>query len=111
MLITTTHNLPNYEVIMISTFASQHVEGTNSWFDRIANWVDVWGGRSGKYEKLLKRCTDAVVADLMEQAEIENPSINALLGLTITPFPINGTRLIAIQALATAAIVTPIEKS
>lgn len=67
--VTTTHAVEGRSVAgYLGIVTGEAVMGTNFVSDWFAGIRDVFGGRSGSYQKLLNRAKDEAVADLRERA-------------------------------------------
>ncbi len=70
MIVTTTHSVEGRAIrSYLGVVSGQAVMGTNFFRDFFASITDVVGGRSGSYEKELRRAKDLALAEMMEDAE------------------------------------------
>lgn len=82
MLITTTSNLQGLEIVAYKGIViGEAILGTNVFRDMFAGITDVVGGRSGAYEKVLRRAREQALADL--QSEAAELGANAVIGVDI----------------------------
>ena len=82
MIVTTTpsiegHAIRDYRGIVIG----EVIVGANLFRDLFASITDIVGGRSGKYENVLKRARDEALAEM--EAEAEKVGANAVVGVDI----------------------------
>ncbi|MEW4468766.1 heavy metal-binding domain-containing protein [Parasphingorhabdus sp. JC815] len=82
MIVTTTptiegHMIRDYHGIVVG----EVIVGANLFRDLFASITDIVGGRSGKYETVLKRARDEALTEL--QAEAEKLGANAVVGVDL----------------------------
>jgi len=69
MIVTTTNNIENREIIdYLGVVSGEAVYGANIFKDIFASIRDVVGGRAGAYENVLRDGKDAAIGDMMENA-------------------------------------------
>src|SRR5690349_1697121 len=69
MLLTTTHTLEGQRIVKyIGLVSGEAILGANVFRDFFAGIRDVIGGRSGSYEKVLRKAKEAALEDMAEQA-------------------------------------------
>ena len=82
MIVTTTNSIDGKTVSAYRGLVSgEAVMGANIFRDLFAGIRDIVGGRSGSYEKELKKARDLALADM--QAEAEALGANAVIGVDI----------------------------
>ena len=70
MIVTTTDTVDGRRITgYLGIVAGQAVMGTNMFRDFFAGIRDIVGGRSGSYEKELRKAKQVALADMMEEAE------------------------------------------
>lgn len=104
-IVSTTFNAGSGQHEVVGSFASQSVRASNFVKDFFAGIRDTFGGRSRGYDKAIQEATNEVILDLKRQAQSANPRVNALVGLQVSVFPVGGSKMIGIHAIATAVIV------
>ncbi|MEL6874526.1 MAG: heavy metal-binding domain-containing protein [Pseudomonadota bacterium] len=82
MIVSTTHTLENHAIrdyrgIVIG----EVIVGANLFRDLFASITDIVGGRSGKYENVLKRARDEALMEM--QAEAAKLGANAVVGVDL----------------------------
>lgn len=106
VLITTTSSVDGAKVQRYNGIVSARVvTGTGFFSDFIADFSDVFGGRSSTYQKQLKSIYDEVVELL--KAEAAKVNANAILGVRIDHDEISGKgkQMFMVTATGTAAVV------
>lgn len=69
MIVTTTHTVEGRTIqSYMGVVAGQAVMGTNMFRDFFASITDVVGGRSGSYEKELRKAKDLAMAEMIQEA-------------------------------------------
>lgn len=82
MIITTTGNIDGKNIREYkAVVAGEAVVGANVFRDMFASIRDIVGGRSGSYEKVLRKAREAAFEDIAEQAE--EVGANAIVGVDI----------------------------
>lgn len=82
MIITTTGSIDGSDIREYKgVIAGEAVVGANIFRDMFASIRDVVGGRSGSYEKVLRKAREAAFEDMAEQAE--DMGANAIVGVDI----------------------------
>jgi uncharacterized protein YbjQ (UPF0145 family) len=82
MLVTTTPEVAGRRITAYHGLVSgEAVLGANIFRDMFASVRDVIGGRSGSYEKELKKARDIAVADMVEEAR--ERGANAVIGVDL----------------------------
>jgi uncharacterized protein YbjQ (UPF0145 family) len=70
MIVTTTGGVDGRTITSyMGVVTGQAVMGTNMFRDFFASITDVVGGRSGSYEKELRKAKDLAMAEMIQQAE------------------------------------------
>jgi uncharacterized protein YbjQ (UPF0145 family) len=70
MIVTTTHSMEGRRIVgYLGIVAGQAVMGTNMFRDFFAGIRDIVGGRSGAYEKELRKAKQVALADMVEEAD------------------------------------------
>lgn len=82
MLITTTSTLEGHRIeSYLGLVTGEAILGANVFRDFFAGIRDVLGGRSGSYEKVLRRAKQEALEDLMDQAR--GLGANAVVGVDL----------------------------
>lgn len=69
MIVTTTDNVDGHDIAAyLGLVSGQAVMGTNLFRDLFAGIRDIVGGRSGSYEKELRKARELALEDMTEQA-------------------------------------------
>jgi uncharacterized protein YbjQ (UPF0145 family) len=103
MIITTTNNIPNIEIVeILSVVHNRVVLGTNLFSDISAGFSDFFGGNNSAYEKRLAEITNQVIEGLKEKAK--KIKADALIDLKIDVDEISGgsKSMFMVTAIATA---------
>lgn len=82
MIVTTTNLVEGRKVAAYHGLVTgEAVMGANIFRDLFASITDIVGGRSGAYEKELKKARDVAVQEMMEEAE--SRGCNAIIGVDL----------------------------
>jgi uncharacterized protein YbjQ (UPF0145 family) len=82
MLITTTSNLEGHAITRyLGMVTGEAILGANVFRDFFAGIRDVLGGRSGSYEKVLRRAKQEAIEDMLDQAR--GLGANAVVGVDL----------------------------
>ena len=82
MILTTTHNVEGYQIKdYLGVVAGEAILGTNFFKDFFANIRDIVGGRSGAYEKELRRAREIAFQEIQEEAL--RVGANAIVGIDL----------------------------
>lgn len=82
MIVTTTNQVEGRSVLAYHGLVTgEAVMGANIFRDLFASITDIVGGRSGAYEKELKKARDVAVQEMIEEAE--GRGCNAILGVDL----------------------------
>lgn len=82
MIVTTTNSVEGRAVrAYLGVVCGQAVMGTNLFRDFFASITDVVGGRSGSYEKELRKAKDLAVAEMIQEAG--NLGADAIVGIDL----------------------------
>lgn len=82
MLITTTHTVQPHEVSeYVGIVTGEAIIGANVFKDFFASITDIIGGRSGSYERSLKKAQTIALEELERRAE--DMGANAVIGVDI----------------------------
>lgn len=70
MIVTTTESIEGRRIVeYLGVVSGEAVMGTNVFRDFFAGIRDLVGGRSGSYEKELRKAKDMAIAEMVEDAE------------------------------------------
>ena len=82
MLLTTTNNVEGHAILKYYGIVSKEVIlGANVFKDFMASVRDVFGGRSGAYEKVLQKGKEAALQEISHQAE--SMGANAIVAIDL----------------------------
>jgi len=80
MLLSTTHQLEGHPVRQyLGLVSGEAILGANVFRDFFAGIRDILGGRSGSYEKVLRKAKEAAIEDMVEAAK--DLGANAVVGI------------------------------
>ncbi len=83
MIVTTTNVIEGRRIGQyLGVVSGEAVAGTSIFADFMAGIRDIFGGRSGTYQQILRTSRDQALADL--QAEAEERGANAVIGVSIS---------------------------
>lgn len=106
MLLTTTNNLEGHRITKyIGLVSGEAILGANVFRDFFAGIRDVIGGRSGSYEKVLRKAKEAALEDMAEQAK--DLGANAVVGVDLDYETIQikeGGDMLMVTATGTAVV-------
>lgn len=82
MILTTTHDVEGHQIkAYLGVVAGEAILGTNFFKDFFANIRDIVGGRSGAYEKELRRAREIAFQEIQEEAL--RVGANAIVGIDL----------------------------
>ncbi len=82
MIVTTTNTIEGREIVAYHGLVTgEAVMGANIFRDLFASITDIVGGRSGAYEKELKKARDVAIQEMTEEAE--SRGCNAIIGVDL----------------------------
>lgn len=82
MIVSTTDNVPGRETTeILGIVAGEAILGVNFFRDLVAGLRDIFGGRSGGYQKALREAREHALADMEEEAKALGA--DAIIGLDI----------------------------
>ena len=82
MIVTTTNTIDGRKVVAYHGLVTgEAIMGANIFRDLFASITDIVGGRSGAYEKELKKARDVAIQEMI--AEAESRGCNAVLGVDL----------------------------
>lgn len=107
MLISTTGSLDGHRVTRyLGLVSGEAILGANVFRDFFAGIRDVLGGRSGSYEKVLRRAKQEAIEDLLDQAR--GLGANAVIGVDLDYETIqvqDGGSMLMVSVSGTAVVV------
>ena len=107
MLMTTTPGLDGQRIVKyLGLVSGEAILGANVFRDFFAGIRDVIGGRSGSYEKVLRKAKEAALQDLAEQAQ--ELGAHAVVGIDLDYETIQikeGGDMLMVTATGTAVLV------
>lgn len=109
ILVTTTNTLESYKIQKYLGIVSTNVvNGTGIFSDFKASLTDIFGGRSGTYQRKLRKMYQEAIDELSEEAIALGA--DAIVGLKIDYSEISGkdTQMFMISAVGTAVKACPI---
>lgn len=88
MLVTTTDTIQNQEITdYVGIVTAEVIYGTNAIRDLFAGFRDMFGGRTGSYEKVFEKAQLQAIEELKKRAEKLNA--NAVIGIKVHTGTIN----------------------
>lgn len=82
MIVTTTHNIEGKQIIQyLGVVTSQTIIGANFFKDILGGLRDIFGGRSGTYEKVLDEAKGYTLNELTQKAK--SMGANAIVGIDL----------------------------
>lgn len=107
MLMTTTPGLEGQRIVKyLGLVSGEAILGANVFRDFFAGIRDVIGGRSGSYEKVLRKAKEAALQDMAEQAQ--ELGAHAVVGIDLDYETIQikeGGDMLMVTATGTAVLV------
>ena len=107
MPVTTTHGFEGRTIVEYKGLVGgDAILGANMFRDFFAGIRDLVGGRSGSYEKVLRRAKQEAIEDMLEQAR--ELGANAVVGVDLDYETIqieNGGSMLMVSASGTAVVV------
>ena len=106
IIVSTTNNLEGYRIIeYIDIVSTNVVNGTGIFSDWKASLTDIFGGRSGTYQRKLRKIYEDAIDELIDEAT--SKGANAIVGLKADYGEISGkdTQMFMISAVGTAVRV------
>lgn len=82
MLLTTTPTVEGHEITSYyGVVSGETIIGTNVFRDMLAGLRDIFGGRSGSYESVLRKAKETALREMSEEAE--RLGANAVVGIDL----------------------------
>ena len=107
VLVTTTHSIEGRRIVAYKGLVGgDAILGANMFRDFFAGIRDILGGRSGSYEKVLRKAKQEAIADMMEQAR--ELGANAVVGVDLDYETIqiqDGGSMLMVSASGTAVVL------
>ena len=107
VLVTTTDGLEGRRIVAYKGLVGgDAILGANMFRDFFAGIRDILGGRSGSYEKVLRKAKNEAIGDMMEQAR--ELGANAVVGIDLDYETIqiqDGGSMLMVSASGTAVVV------
>nr|WP_036171661.1 heavy metal-binding domain-containing protein [Lysobacter dokdonensis] len=107
MLVTTTHSIEGRRIVAYKGLVGgDAILGANMFRDFFAGIRDILGGRSGAYEKVLRKAKQEAIDDMMEQAR--EMGANAVVGVDLDYETIqiqDGGSMLMVSASGTAVVL------
>ncbi|MBN2572640.1 MAG: heavy metal-binding domain-containing protein [Ignavibacteriales bacterium] len=105
MLVTTTPTIEGKKVIKyLGLVSGEAILGANIFKDIFASIRDIAGGRSGAYEKELRKAKEIAIQEMTEQAV--ELGANAIIGIDIDYETVGqGGSMLMVSANGTAAVI------
>ena len=107
VLVTTTHSIEGRRIVAYKGLVGgDAILGANMFRDFFAGIRDILGGRSGSYERVLRKAKNEAVDDMMEQAR--ELGANAIVGVDLDYETINiheGGAMLMVSASGTAVVI------
>ena len=104
MIVTTTDGVDGRRVATyLGVVTGEAIMGTNIFRDMFAGLRDIVGGRSGSYEKEVKKAKDLALEQMVEEAE--SLGADAVLGVDLDYEVIGGDKKTLLMAIASGTAV------
>ena len=107
MLLSTTHQLEGHPVRQyLGLVSGEAILGANVFRDFFAGIRDILGGRSGSYEKVLRKAKQEAIEDMLDQAR--GLGANAVIGVDLDYETIqvqDGGSMLMVSVSGTAVVV------
>ncbi|KGQ18004.1 hypothetical protein LF41_1858 [Lysobacter dokdonensis DS-58] len=107
VLVTTTHSIEGRRIVAYKGLVGgDAILGANMFRDFFAGIRDILGGRSGAYEKVLRKAKQEAIDDMMEQAR--EMGANAVVGVDLDYETIqiqDGGSMLMVSASGTAVVL------
>ena len=107
VLVTTTPSIEGRRIVAYKGLVGgDAILGANMFRDFFAGIRDILGGRSGAYEKVLRKAKEEAIADMMEQAR--EVGANAVVGVDLDYETIqiqDGGSMLMVSASGTAVVL------
>jgi len=107
VLVTTTHSIEGRRIVAYKGLAGgDAILGANMFRDFFAGIRDILGGRSGSYEKVLRKAKQEAIDDMIEQAR--EMGANAVVGVDLDYETIQiqeGGQMLMVSASGTAVVL------
>ena len=107
VLVTTTHSIEGRRIVAYKGLVGgDAILGANMFRDFFAGIRDILGGRSGAYEKVLRKAKEEAINDMMEQAR--ELGANAVVGVDLDYETIqiqDGGSMLMVSASGTAVVL------
>ncbi len=101
MLLTTTNSLDGYKIKeYLGIVSGETIIGANMFRDLFAEIVDIVGGRSGGYEKVLKEAKETAMEEMSVKAE--QLGANAIIGIDLDYETVGKGTMLMVVASGTA---------
>jgi uncharacterized protein YbjQ (UPF0145 family) len=82
MVVTTTHNIEGRQISQyLGIVTSQTIIGANFFKDILGGLRDIFGGRSGTYEKVLDEAKQYAMSELIQKAQVMGA--DAVIGIDL----------------------------
>jgi uncharacterized protein YbjQ (UPF0145 family) len=106
MLITTTPNIEGKKITEYKGLVSgEAILGANLFKDLFASITDVIGGRSGSYERELRKAKDIALAEMKEEARQLGANAVIAIDLDYETIGSGGGNMLMVSASGTAVVV------
>jgi uncharacterized protein YbjQ (UPF0145 family) len=107
MLLTTTPNIEGKTIMTyIGVVTGETIIGANFFKDFKASLTDVFGGRSGTYERTLREAKDTAMKEMEDRAA--RMGANAVIGIDLDYETLgNGGSMMMVSCSGTAVVVAP----
>ena len=104
MILTTTPTIQGHEIREYKgVVAGETIIGANVLKDILANIRDVFGGRSGSYEKVLAEGREAAIREMEQRAR--EMGANAVVGIHVDYGSVNQGTMLMVATTVTAVVI------
>ncbi|MCQ2243233.1 MAG: heavy metal-binding domain-containing protein [Bacteroidaceae bacterium] len=105
MIVTTTPSIEGHQIVnYLGVVTGETIIGANFVKDFFAGIRDVFGGRSGSYEKVLREAKDAAMSEMQQRAQ--QMGANAIVGIDLDYETIGpNNSMLMVTASGTAVVI------
>lgn len=107
MLVTTTPNIEGHQIKTYKGLVSgEAILGANLFKDLFASITDVIGGRSGSYERELRKAKDIALEEMKEEAHQLGANAIVAVDLDYETIGSGGGNMLMVSATGTAVVIS-----
>jgi uncharacterized protein YbjQ (UPF0145 family) len=107
MLVTTTHNIEGKQIKEYKGLVTgEAILGANLFKDLFASITDVIGGRSGAYERELRKAKDIALEEMKSEARLLGANAVVAVDLDYETIGSGGGNMLMVSASGTAVVIS-----